>query len=572
MTSSHSNRGLRKLHAVVLASALSFGALTVPAAAYAVDEAPVAGATTSAGSVALRATSVEQGDFLWFDVSGLAEGTAVQVQLVNAGGTAVGSIDRTIGADGNTANPDGHTYRRILVPRGAAAGSYKVRVVAGAQTLAESGTVTVTAATTKVYNTGDHANGVEDLEVEQQGFWTFRAKGFKPNGLITATTVIRGNSVALTGQGQNGNRQWQLDANGDTNTADFTRVQLPPEVPVGTLPVTFSDGSTERTVNLSILQAGEYGVTVSATAEIGGTVHIRGTGFTHGSLKTQGSKVAIKIDDGNVIRLNTNVNSNRTVWWVVDADAQGNFEIDMPMPNGTTEGEHGSRKAFDPADGTFTLRFLTGLLSEGDISRSVLSSPITIEQATKTSVTFSPSKPAYNQAVTATVKVSSAKKTPTGTVALKINGKSYSGTLKSGAAKIKLNRAVAPGKRSVSVSYAGAKGFKKSSATTSITVTKAKPSVSLKLSKSKVKTSQRATANVTVKLPGSLKGYAYGKVTVYDGSKKIASKTLKASAKGKVSVKLPKLKAGTHKIKVRMENGTVQSKRDSSAKTLKVVR
>lgn len=576
MAITHSNRKVRGLQAVVLAIALSFGGLILPGTAQATDG--FAAAAQAQSVVSPSAGTVEQGDFLWFNLSGFTPDTSVQVDLINGAGESVTApVSFTIGSDGNTLNPDGHTYRRITAPRTGPTGSgFKLRVTSGGATLAESTSVAVTPATTKVYNTGDHALGVEDLETEQHGSWTFRAKNFTPGAKLTATTMIRDEPVVLEGEGQvsSADKSWQLDVNGDTSTTGYTRLTLPAEAPVGTLPIVFSDGTITRTVNMVVLPASDAKVTVAASAPLGGTIRITGSGWTHPSSQSYGSRIAIKIDDGAVVRLNTDVNSNRTVWWIVDADADGNFVVDMPMPNGTTEGEHGTRRAFDQE--TFTLRFLSGLLREDDFSRSVESNVITVGEApavdvaTSTTVSLSKTRATYNSGVTATVRVAAAGTSPTGKVTLGIAGRSYSATLKNGTARVKLDRAVAPGTRAVTARYNGAAGFSKSTGKATLTVTKAKPSVSVKLAKAKIKASQRATAKVTVKLPGSLGAKPSGKVAVYVGKKKVATGTVKSN--GKVDVKLSKLKKGTYKVKVKVLANSKQTSRTSSSKTLRVVR
>ena len=80
------------------------------------------------------------------------------------------------------------------------------------------------------------------------------------------------------------------------------------------------------------------------------------------------------------------------------------------------------------------------------------------------------------------------------------------------------------------------------------TVAKVKPSVSAKLSKSSAKRTSTVKVTVTVKATGVSK--PTGKVTVKVGSKTV-TKTVSSSAKGKVTVTLPKqAKKGTYKVSV----------------------
>ncbi|MFV0435559.1 MAG: Ig-like domain repeat protein [Leucobacter sp.] len=197
----------------------------------------------------------------------------------------------------------------------------------------------------------------------------------------------------------------------------------------------------------------------------------------------------------------------------------------------------------------------------------------TVFLSTTTAVKFSPTKPVYNGATTATVTVKGKSGTPTGTVALKIDGKTYSATLKSGSAAIKLNTAVRAGSRAATATYTSnnAAKFKNSSGKATVKVAKATPKVSIKLTKTKVTTKQNATVQVSVTVPGSLKAKAAkAKVQVFDGSKRIKNVTTNSS--GKVNVKLPKLKAGSHKIKVKVVGNSNLNAKNSSSKTLKVTK
>jgi hypothetical protein len=338
--------------------------------------------------VALTSAEVEQYGDLWFNLSKFDEGASVAVELVDGTGETVASKPFVIGVDGNTANPDGQTYRKLTVPRDAVPGSgYQVRVrdTASDAVLATSGVVTVAPATTRVFNPGDHASGVEDLLVQRGGVWTFHAVGFAPGGKLSATAEIDGQTTTLTGPGQIGGAEaaWQLDANGDTDRGGYTRVQLPEAATTGEFQVTFSDGTTqvERTLIIES-ETEEATVTVAPSAEIGGSLRVTGTGFTHPT--EGGSRIAIKIDDGSYSRLDESLHQNRTIWWIVDADENGDFTIDMPLPNGTgSDGPGvdslGSSPVLEPG-GTHTLRFLTGNLNGGP-SRTIQSGPFSVVAA-----------------------------------------------------------------------------------------------------------------------------------------------------------------------------------------------
>lgn len=192
----------------------------------------------------------------------------------------------------------------------------------------------------------------------------------------------------------------------------------------------------------------------------------------------------------------------------------------------------------------------------------------------RTSVSFSV-KPVYNSAATATVRVSApgTEGTPTGSVKLSIAGRSFTAALKNGTASVKLDRLINAGTYKTTVVFKSDAelAFQDSARSANVTVKKATPSIALKLSKSKVKTSQKAKAAVTVKIPGTLKATTSKfRVIVYDGKKRIKSATLSSS--GRVSVTLPKLKKGTHKIKATVSTTSKTNAKSSTAKTLKVVK
>ncbi|MEA5117983.1 MAG: hypothetical protein VB036_10240, partial [Propionicimonas sp.] len=87
-----------------------------------VDE-PTEPTEPASASIAPSASEVEQGGDLWFTLSGFEPGDAVAVELADGQGEALASAPFVIGADGNTANPDGQTYRKLTAPRDATPGN-----------------------------------------------------------------------------------------------------------------------------------------------------------------------------------------------------------------------------------------------------------------------------------------------------------------------------------------------------------------------------------------------------------------------------------------------------------------
>ncbi|MET0931296.1 MAG: HtaA domain-containing protein [Aeromicrobium sp.] len=97
-----------------------------------------------------------------------------------------------------------------------------------------------------------------------------------------------------------------------------------------------------------------------------------------------------------------------------------------------------------------------------------------------------------------------------------------------------------------------------------------RPTLSAKLSKSSVKAGQRARLNVVVTLPAAAGRRPTGQLVVRDGSRVIAVRTLKASHRGRVTVALPKLAKGRHRVKVTLNGTTLQEARTSPYRILRV--
>lgn len=182
----------------------------------------------------------------------------------------------------------------------------------------------------------------------------------------------------------------------------------------------------------------------------------------------------------------------------------------------------------------------------------------------------------YNSAKAIKVKVSGTFEgaKASGTAKVTIAGKTYKDVrIANGAGSFKLAKAVPAGKQDVTVAFTpdDKTRFTSSTHTTKIAFAKATPRVSAKLVKSKVTTKQQAKVSVAVTVPGSLKAKASKtKVAVFDGKKKL--KTVTLSTSGKATVALPKLKAGTHKIRVQVVSDKNLTSKKSTTRTLKVVK
>lgn len=183
---------------------------------------------------------------------------------------------------------------------------------------------------------------------------------------------------------------------------------------------------------------------------------------------------------------------------------------------------------------------------------------------------------AYGRTMSVKVTVGSADTTPTGTVKLTSGSKVLAiGTLPTpadaaAAATVTLkvkSGALAPGSHTLKATYAGSVAISGSSATRSVRVTKAKAAVTVKVSK-RVTTNRRAKASVTVRATGVTR--FSGKVVVYDGRHRIGA--ARVDSRGRAVVRLDRMKAGKHRIKVVFQGSAYVAKATSKSVTVRVRR
>lgn len=193
--------------------------------------------------------------------------------------------------------------------------------------------------------------------------------------------------------------------------------------------------------------------------------------------------------------------------------------------------------------------------------------------AKQTALTLSAPTPlTYGAARTTTVGLKLDGAASSGTVTISQDRWSKTVTVPAGGLKVALPRDVGVGRHTVTAVAEATDSSTKAEASRTFTVTKAASSASLKVSPTKVKKSKRATATVKVTVNGAPQIAASGKVTIYDGSKKLTTATLKAGHKGTVKVTLPKIKKkGTHKLKVSYAGNSSISAKTSAVVKLKVV-
>jgi len=185
---------------------------------------------------------------------------------------------------------------------------------------------------------------------------------------------------------------------------------------------------------------------------------------------------------------------------------------------------------------------------------------------TSSSVTATwPASTTYGKAFSVGATVSSGGSPASGSVVLKDGTTTVATkTLSGGKATFSVGAtALKPGTHKLSIQYAGSLTVASSSATKSLVVAKAASKSVAKLAKATVKHTARGKVTIIVTATGVV---PTGKVTVYDGTRKIATGTL---AKGKVVITLPKLKKGKHKLTATYAGSTLVSTSRSAAVTLK---
>lgn len=191
------------------------------------------------------------------------------------------------------------------------------------------------------------------------------------------------------------------------------------------------------------------------------------------------------------------------------------------------------------------------------------SAPQQVVVKTPAAVTVTGVSAPYGKAKTVTVRATVNGAAATGTVRVAVGSaaaKAY--PLSRGTATVPVSARTAAGTLRVVASLPGSASVDAASRSFTLKIAKAKGSVTGKLVKAKVKASQRGVLRVTVKPAGVP---VTGKVTVKAGSKVVGRGVVR---NGKVTVKLAKLKKGTHRLVV--SYGGDRNVTGAKARTLKL--
>ena len=148
-----------------------------------------------------------------------------------------------------------------------------------------------------------------------------------------------------------------------------------------------------------------------------------------------------------------------------------------------------------------------------------------------------------------TVRVTGAGGVPSGTVRVS-DGAALVGsaTLASGAATVSLPADLAVGTHRLVVTYSGDAAFAGSTGTVALTVRKSTSLTSVSVKPKKAKAGKRATVRVMVATVRP-SGVVTIKVRSTGGHKAVIKRRITVSDAGVATLKLPKLKAGTYKVK-----------------------
>lgn len=159
-------------------------------------------------------------------------------------------------------------------------------------------------------------------------------------------------------------------------SGDVQRSVVSQPLVVGGIPWV-DDGGAGENITCVPTSAGPSITIEEPSVELGGRLHVTGTGWCHPAENGGGSIVAIKLDEGKYSRLDTSVHQNKTIWTLVPADpATGTIDAEIQLPDGTTSGVNGSDPAF--TEGSHRLRLLTGSLKPGDTVRTLESDAFTV--------------------------------------------------------------------------------------------------------------------------------------------------------------------------------------------------
>ncbi|MCR6687865.1 M14 family metallopeptidase [Cellulomonas sp.] len=241
-------------------------------------------------------------------------------------------------------------------------------------------------------------------------------------------------------------------------------------------------------------------------------------------------------------------------------NAYGNAKVALPAD--LAVGEHPLVATYLPAPGAALVPS-----SSGAVTYTVTAAPATVT-ATATGSTYgTPAKVA--------VRVTSPAGTPTGTVRVTVGSSApITATLVGGAVTVALPATLAVRTHAVTVAYAGDAVTGPAQASTSVTVARAATTTGLALSRAKVARGGAVTATAVVRVPSASSLTPVGVVKLRVDGTVVATRTLTAADRGRVTFTLPKgatSKRGARAVTVSFAGSSTLLSSVSAARTLTVV-
>ena len=178
----------------------------------------------------------------------------------------------------------------------------------------------------------------------------------------------------------------------------------------------------------------------------------------------------------------------------------------------------------------------------------------------------------YGETTTVAIGATSPGGTPTGQISLNVAGHTLTKSLTAGSASITLPGGLTPGTYPLTATFLGSHGIAASTGSTTVRITKAMPRVAFSLVKAKVRRTRHARIKVVATVPAATSVRPYGQIVVRDGRRVITTKALKVSDNGRVTIRLPKLKKGKHKLTVALRATSLLSTAASGKRTLRVTK
>jgi hypothetical protein len=267
---------------------------------------------------------------------------------------------------------------------------------------------------------------------------------------------------------------------------------------------------------------------------------------------------------GDQVTLTATVSDNTATGTVHFTDGATVLGADVPVTNGVaaktvtvaTAGSHSFHATYVPAANS------TFAGSSGQATTTVA------KATTSTTATWPTGALHYGTKFTVKATVSAPGITPTGTVRLQFGATTIaSGSLSAGKATLTVaGTALQPGSRALTLAYAGSANANGSQTAKTLSIGKAVATVTNTLAATTIRKSAHGKISVKVAAPGTT---PTGKVTVFDGSKQIATGTLQ---NGSVTITLPLLGVGKHTLHAQYAGSALVGSATGGNVTLTVTR